>query len=66
MAKRQPKGAKKYEPILTLADDFEFDDLFKVAINHKQPKEKKPPKRRRPTRGLFLFYIPLDRYLCPK
>lgn len=42
-AKRAPRG--KYEQKLVLADGVEFDDLFKVAINHKQPK-KTPAKKK--------------------
>jgi len=34
-----------YEKKLELNDNVEFDDLFKVAINHKQPKKKAAPRR---------------------
>lgn len=40
------KRASKYEAKLELKDDVEFDDLFKVAINHKQP-EKKPTVKKK-------------------
>jgi hypothetical protein len=41
------KRPEKYEKKLELDEKVEFDDLFKVAINHKQPKKKAAPKKKK-------------------
>jgi hypothetical protein len=50
MAKKAGKNRKEhYEPKLELDDKVEFDDLFKVAINHDQKKQKpNPTKKKKP------------------
>lgn len=48
MTKKPTKRAKKYEPKLVVADNVEFDDLFKVAIHHNVNKKKAvTPKKKK-------------------